>query len=178
MPHGLPPRPRRQLSARVLRDTHARVTFSWERFTDCLPELAPMMERHGAEVSVKRSRAPLDINYELHCTYQLAGLLQLLTARRNGELVGYMMALVGPHLDYRSTRWCSIIKFYLAPECRVGWTAIHMFKAFERKMRELDVAVVNGTEAVRYTNGRKYRVAKLFTRLGYRMIERVFSKEL
>jgi len=168
-----PPR-RRQVSARVLPD----ITFAWERFTEVLPELAPMMERHAQEVSVKRSRVVLDIDYNLHCTYQIAGLLQLLTARRRGELVGYMMAMVGPHLDYRSTRWCSIIKYYLQPECRSGWTGVHMFKEFERKMRELNVSVMNGTEAVRYRNKRNYRVERLFKRLGYRMIERTFTKEL
>lgn len=143
-----------------------------------MAELLPLMEAHVQEVRPRRRNVKHDIDYPLHLRYEEQGLLHLMTVRFNGQLVGYAIAMVGPHLDYKTTCWCSVIKYYLAPQHRRGWTGINMMKFFEEHMRKGKVKVINASEMIDYVTPRKRRTSVLFKRLGYRMVERSFSKEL
>ena len=101
-------------------------------------------------------------------------ILQTLTVRSNGVLVGYVFMLVHPHLHYASTLWAQSDIFWLDPAYRSGWTGIRMFREVEAGMRKLGVKVIMLNEKLHFDS----RVGELFKRLGFTHTENIFSKYL
>lgn len=150
--------------------------FAWERFPAIARELPSLFETHWREIALNKKSVKLDPNYELFCKYDIAGVLQLLTLRVQGKLVGYAFCMIGEHLHYASTVWCHIDMFYVEREYRRGWIGVRMFREIELRAKYKGAKVLCGVEKLHFKNKRNKPVGKLFRYLGYRPIERVYSK--
>jgi hypothetical protein len=150
----------------------AKPELRWERFRDFSRELPPLFERHWREIALHQKEVPLDPNWEKYFELDFLNLLQTLTVRSNGVLVGYVFMLVYPHLHYASTLWAQSDIFWLDPAYRSGWTAIRMFKEVERGMSRMGVKVVAHNEKLHFD----LRVGQMFKRLGYSHTENIHSK--
>lgn len=152
----------------------ARPELRWERFGYFANELPPLFARHWREIALNQDKVPLDPNWDRYYEYDLLNILQTLTVRSNGVLVGYVFMLVHPHLHYASTLWAQSDIFWLDPAYRSGWTGVRMFKEVEAGMRKLGVKVVMLNEKLHFDS----RVGELFKRLGFTHTENIFSKYL
>ncbi len=72
---------------------------------------------HAAEVG-DREGVSLDPNVDLFKRLEANGALQLLTARCNGRLVGYLAAIAAPSLEDRSLISSSQTKFFVSGDFR------------------------------------------------------------
>lgn len=134
-----------------------------------------LFRQHWAEIALNQDKVPLDPNWDQYFAYDLADILNVLTVRADGVLVGYLFVLVFPHLHYASTAFAHTDIFWLAPPYREGWAGVRMFREMEKhlKVRGVKVVAVNVKlhfEAERGTLG------PIFKRLGYKPIETVYSK--
>lgn len=153
----------------------AKLKIAWERFGYFAHELPPLFMRHWREIALNQDEVPLDPNWDRYFEYDLLGILQTLTVRSNGVLVGYVFMLVHPHLHYASTVWAQSDIFWLDPAYRSGWTGYRMFKEVEAGMRRLGVKVVMVNTKLHFAADRG-TIGKLFERLGYKATETLFSK--
>lgn len=148
------------------------VTFQKEPFANLIEELPELWRRHWDEVALDKEAVPLAPAWGEYMELARLGMLHIMTARANGKLIGYYFALVRPHLHYRHTLhgWSDI--FIILPEYRKGLTGYKLFRETEKMLRELGVQKNYVMTKVHFP------LKLLMRRLGYRFIERTYSKLL
>ena len=139
------------------RDAATGIRFTVERFESVMPELPPLFYEHWLEVALDR-----------------AGVLAMQTVRRDGQLKGYFISEVYPHLHYQRTLMAIQDIYYIHPNCRQGGIAAAFFRfvAADLKLRGVKKQLIM----------RKLhldpRIGDLWERLGYRPDEVWYSKLL
>lgn len=68
-----------------------------------LTELETLFPLHYDELCVTKD-FPLDPDYEAYKRIGAAGMLRCITCRADGELIGYIVFIVQPHLHYKSCK--------------------------------------------------------------------------
>lgn len=144
--------------------------YQVERWRDIKGEMLPLLKRHWREVALNHEAVPLDIDHEQYDALDESGALHILTVRRSGLLIGYHVAIVTPHLHYKSTLHGITDVYWIAPECRHGVTAMRMFQAVERELGKLGVRKLFTATKLHMDQG------PLFERLGYKPVERLYAK--
>jgi len=122
-PRGAKRPPRKPPSAPVqpeLLGEHDGVTFQRERLGPILRQVLPLLRRDWEENGVDRDRVPFSLNLDQYLSYDLLGILQIVTARDQGALVGYIFAYVHPHIDHSNMGWAMLTWYWLYPEYRGG----------------------------------------------------------
>lgn len=148
----------------------AGTVYAVERWRDLKREMLPLLVRHWREVALNHADVPLDIDEARYAQLDEAKALHIVTARRNGLLIGYHVAIVSPHLHYKSTLHGITDVYWIAPECRHGVTAMRMFQAVERELKALGVRKLFTATKLHLDQG------PLFERLGYKPTERLYAK--
>ena len=148
------------------------VTFQVERFRDFYEELKPLVHEHWLEIALDHDAVPLDPDWERYIGLDSIDALSTVTARDEGVLVGYHIAVISSHLHYRGTLHGITDVYFLKKSHRAGTTGLRMIKAADAEMTRLGV--------VKRITGAKLHLdmGPLFKRLGYRETERVFTKVL
>lgn len=141
-----------------------------ERWKHIRNEVMPLLVRHWKEVALNHSEVPLDIDEQRYTDLDEAGALHVVTARRNGLLIGYHAAIISGHLHYASTLHGITDVYWIAPECRHGVTAMRMFQAVERELKAAGVRKLFTATKLHLDQG------PLFERLGYKPVERLYAK--
>jgi GNAT superfamily N-acetyltransferase len=149
--------------------------FRWEPFSSIVRELPPLFRRHWREIALNQDKIPLDPNWELYFTYEVANVLHVLTVRDQGVLVGYVFMLVHPHLHYASSTWAQTDIYWLDPAYRFGWTGVRMFRAVEHRMRVLKVEQLLVNVKLHF-EAERGTVGKLLERLGYKPFDMLYGK--
>ncbi len=151
------------------------VTLQWERFGLIAKEFPVLFKQHWAEIALNQDKIPLDPNWEQYFNFDLADVLNVLTVRANGVLVGYVFVLVFPHLHYCSTAWAQTDMFWLDPAYRQGWTGVKMFRETERHVKARGCKVLHVVVKLHFEAGRG-TLGKVLQRLGYKAVETVWGK--
>lgn len=141
-----------------------------ERWTDVVSEIGDLWQAHYDEIGTDKDRIPLAPDLEGYQTLDGSGRLHIVSARRDGVLIGYIFALVGAHLHYRTTLFANLDIYYIAPACRRGALALRMFREMERSLKARGVVKVIGNTKLAHDR------ARLFEALGWREAERIFTK--
>lgn len=144
--------------------------YAVERWRDLKREMMPLLVRHWREIALNHADVPLDIDEAKYKSLDDTGALHIVTARRNGLLIGYHVAVVATHLHYASTLHGITDVYYVAPECRHGVTGMRLFQAVERELKKLHVRKLFTATKLHLDQG------PLFERLGYKPVERLYAK--
>ena len=156
--------------ARQAKEAVPGTVYAVERWCDLRREMIPLLVRHWREVALNHADVPLDIDEARYKAMDESGALHILTARRNGLLIGYNVAIISTHLHYASTLHGITDVYWIAPECRHGVTAMRLFQAVERELKKLGVRKLFTATKLHIDQG------PLFERLGYRPVERLYAK--
>ena len=154
------------------------LTFRWERFGNIAGELTPLFKANWRELALYKDDIPLDPDWDRYFLSDVGGLLRILTARANGELVGYIFNFLSPLLHYVSTITATVDIFWLHPDFRHGWTPVRMFRENMEGLKEQGAKVHTINFKLHFKNARGRGVGKLLSRLGYKPIEIVMQKRL
>jgi GNAT superfamily N-acetyltransferase len=145
------------------------VTFQRERLAPILREILPLIRKDWEENGIDHKAVPLAIDYDRYLQYDLVGILQIVTARSNGALVGYIFAYVNPHIDHVGLGWAHLTWYWLYPEYRGGGIGHAMVEAMLSFLKRGGVQVVEGSEKVGARHG-------LFEKLGFTPVDTVYRK--
>lgn len=114
----------------------------------------------------------IDPDIEKMTILEKAGAFTVVTAREDGRLVGYLLAVVSTHLHYRSSPKMFIVDaYYILPEFRNG-TGVRMFRFAEKLAHSLGAIKIYLSCKVHKDH------SKLFTALGYRLSDYAFIKRI
>lgn len=148
------------------------VIFNVEKWRDVRAEMEPMLVEHWHEIALGHAQVPLDIAYERYNAMCDSGVLQIVTARDNGVLVGYHAAIVSGHLHYNSTLHGITDVYFILPEYRKGFTGIRLFRKVKVEMEKLGVKKLITGAKLHTADGNS---GKLFEYLGYKPTETVYT---
>lgn len=155
--------------------------ISWDSLDRLLGEgLEDMLAQHWEEVALDRDLIPLDPDWETMRRMERAGDFRVVSARRNGRLVGYAAFLVSRPLHYRTTLHALNDVIYIAPEERRGLTGVRLICWSESALAKLGVVKVIYHTKLHVLLGAKKQatLSDLLERLGYRHGENMLSKVL
>lgn len=113
----------------------AVITYQVESWFNVLPELEAHWQAHYEEVAPDKNKIALAPDYEQYAHLDDTGSLHVLTARYKGEVIGYVVAVVRPHLHYRHNLFAFFDLYYIAPEYRRGWAGVRLFQEAERTLK-------------------------------------------
>ena len=150
-------------------------TFAVERFADVLPEVEPLAMTHwretGEAMHGRTDGIPLDV--PVWQGMEVSGTLHVVTARREGLLVGYAAFCVGPNAVMPGRTQASCIALYLTENARCDpHEAMRLLRWAEESLRE------RGADCVSYVSQVARPCDAVYRRLGARMTETVWFKEL
>lgn len=159
---------------------HVRlVSYQQERWTDALAEIERHWPAHYDEIALDKDAVPLAPDYAAYAKHDADGRLFVLTVRGNGELVGYLTAIVSPHLHYGKTLCAFFDLYYVTPAWRrsvtgsiglLSMVGARLFIEAERQLR------LRGVRKM-FTGTKLHRDASvIFHALGWREDERLWTK--
>lgn len=146
------------------------VTYAVEPWMEFKREALHLWARHFQEVAIDQAEVPLDIDYNTYDALDAQGMLHVIAARSEGEIVGYWLGIVKPHLHNASTLWAFTDVYYIAPEFRLGRTALRLFEFVENSLKARGV--------VKMTTATKTHLdmSRLFERMGWHRTEITYTK--
>lgn len=141
-------------------------TFQVEDWFEVRSEVIRHWPEHYSEVYSDEDYAPDFDKYE---AIAAAGNLMVVTARRDGELIGYVVALVHSHLHQRDVTWGFFDSYWLRRDVRGPRLFPRMVQATEDLMKERGVKRMFASER---SDGR------MFAWMGWQVAERIYIKEI
>ena len=136
-----------------------------------IDELEKIFPEHYEELCVTKEYA-LDPDYDAYRRIGEAGMLRCITCRNDGELIGYAVFIVSPHLHYKSCKTAVEDIYYVKKEYRKGRIGIRLFQYAENALKRIGVQRIVMHTKVHLDNSR------LFEYLGYKQTDKVFTKML
>jgi GNAT superfamily N-acetyltransferase len=106
-----------------------------ESFTAIYPELLPLFHQHWRELGPYKDRMPLSPDLQLYNFLESQGQLLTLTARKDGFLVGYLIACIKQGLHYSTTLQAITDIPYVLPSVRGRGIGVRLFLAAEAEFK-------------------------------------------
>ena len=145
--------------------------YKEERFGDFVEEMKGLLDSHYEELSVTKTFA-LNPNYDRYLELQDAGELFCLTCRKDGELIGYIIYFVYRHLHYWDCLTAMEDVYFIKNTERQGRVGLKLFNEAEKGLKAHGVNRINISCKVHLDH------TKIFEHLGYKFIEKHFTKLL
>lgn len=148
------------------------MNFKRERAKDIIDDIKPLIIRNWQETGFYKD-IPLDPDFERYVNTDDSGFLRIFTARNgDGELCGYAIFFVVPHLQFRSSLQASQDVIYLDPECR-GIAGVNFIRWCEDELRKEGVQLL-----MQHISCKTEKTLDLFKNLGYEEVEIILGKRL
>jgi len=147
------------------------LSFQIESIDCWIADARPLIFAHWQELGLDLDLA-IDPDIEKMKLMEKMGLFFVLTARETDKLVGYLLALVSPHLHYKSSKPMLIVDaYYVTPEFRNG-AGVRLLKFMEETAHQKGAIKI-------YLSCKVHRDhSKLFESLGYRLSDFAFIKRM
>jgi GNAT superfamily N-acetyltransferase len=136
-----------------------------------LGELEQLFPSHYEELCVTKD-FPLEPDYEAYRQLAKAGMLRCITCRADGDLIGYIVFIVQPHLHYKSCKTAFEDIYYVKKEFRKGRIGIRLFQYAEKVLKDRGVNRIIMHTKIHLDNSR------LFEYLGYKHTDKLYTKLL
>jgi GNAT superfamily N-acetyltransferase len=148
------------------------LTYQQEFLTRVKVECQSLIELHWEDIAINKDTIKLNPDWEAYHTLEDLGKLKIFTARSCGELVGYFVVVSNRSIHYKDHICATNDVIYLHKDHRKGFAGIRLIKFAEKCLREDGVSVLTINTKVHQP------FDKVLDRLGFNLIERVYSKYL
>jgi GNAT superfamily N-acetyltransferase len=147
------------------------IEYSVADLSTFIDELQSLLPVHYDELCVTKE-FPLLPDYAAYGRLCAAEMLKCVVARADGELVGYALFIVNPHLHYSTCKTAFEDLYFLRKDHRLGRTGIRLFQFAEQALRADGVQRIILHTKVHLDNSR------LFEYLGYKHTDKIYTKFL
>lgn len=145
------------------------LAFQVEPYLEVIEEIKPFYPLHYDELASDKSIA-LNPDYAGYAWRAERGLLHTVTARQEGELVGYHISVIAPHLHYKHSLTAHVDIYYLRKDCRLGMNGVKLLQFAEETLAQ------RGVERIYMSTKTDADKSVILERLGFNEKERVFTK--
>lgn len=149
-----------------------QVVFSVERLSDVADEYAAFVKEYWNNTPENAREWTLDVNMELFCNLDRAGVAHLTVGRHKGKMVAAALYLIQRNPKHKS-HWTALCDtFAVSRECRGQGVATRMMSFVEDAMRDTQAEeIINGYRMV-------YSTVPLFEKLGFELFEKYYRKPI
>lgn len=148
------------------------IRYAEEFLPDVVDEIYDCNVLHFEEVTDDSDKLEFSPNYEAYCTLAEQGILHLVTARDDDNLVGYIVSYVMPHMQHSNTMFAIHEAYFLKREYRKGFAGYKLLKFAEKIVKMYNVEVIMlGVKA-------RHDIKPIMDRLGYVLEEKTYMKIL
>jgi len=146
------------------------ITYQEELFGEMVEEMKPHLDQHYAETETYQDKVPLNPDYDAYQIMEDLGVLNVFTARDDGELIGYGITFMNmsPHSKEHLFATNDII--YVQKEYRHTEVAPELISGIENIMQQNDVSILT------FHMKAHKPFESLLDSLGFDNIESVYSK--
>lgn len=148
------------------------ISLQIEKFADFYPECLPLLAEHNGEIGESENNMPLDIDVDGYAQMCAVGMLQLMTARKDGKLIGYCVFTIGNSLLSKNVLCGTQGPFFVTKQERATGTALRLYRESIKIMKQRGVKNVYPHHWMR---GDSEKLGKYFEALGALPVERVYS---
>ena len=148
------------------------LTYRREKLSDIKEEVLPLLEKHWEEIALEKEIVKLDPDWDAYEFMDSHGLLVCVCARHSGVLIGYTVYFISRNIHYKELLCAENDLFFLDPEFRKGMAGVNLFRAAEVVLKGLGVNRISNKVKLHHD------VGKIFERMGYQPIERVYVKKV
>jgi GNAT superfamily N-acetyltransferase len=134
-------------------------------------ELQHLLPEHYEELCVTKD-FPLLPDYEAYGRLAVNDMLRCITCRAEGNLIGYIIFIVQPHLHYMSCKTAFEDIYFVRKEFRQGRTGIRLFQYAEDVLKQDGVNRMIVHTKIHLDNSR------LFEYLVYKHTDKLYTKIL
>lgn len=143
--------------------------FQVESYSTIRAEVEPLLQQHYEEIALFKDKVKLSPDVDKYLAQEKAGILCVITARKDGKLVGYHASFLIRHLHYDMLIALTDI-FFISKEYRNGTAGIRLFQFFEQEMRRRGVKeIVAGCKV-------KHDLSRMFEYLNWIPTDKMFAK--
>jgi hypothetical protein len=146
-------------------------TYQVERWSEFYPDCLPLFAEHDLEVGECDPRMPLDPDVSTCEALDKAGVLQILTAREEGNLVGYCIFSIAHSLQSRKIL-CGTQSLYFVTKSHRGILSLRLY---DEAIRHLKARGVQNIYPHHYLRGDSPRLKKFFERRGAVEVQHEYS---
>jgi len=136
-----------------------------------LNEMDDLFPDHYEELCVTKE-FDYEPDYDAYKRLAQAGMLRCITCRADGELIGYIIFFISPHLHYKSCVTATEDIYFVKKEYRKGRVGIKLFQYAEKVLKQFGINRIVMHTKVHLDH------SKLFEYLGYKWTDKVFTKIL
>ena len=142
------------------------ITYQPETYDSCIHVIKPMFFAHWKEIACNQDTVILEPDFDKYKNIEENGMLRIFSARDGGELVGYFISFVSPHLHYKSTIYAMNDIMYVIPSYRGSTVGYRLIKGAMTDLKvncNADILVIHMKV--------KHEFRKLLNRLGFCLAE-------
>lgn len=148
------------------------IEFSVEPFSDKLvAEFMPLLVQHYNELMKDRD-IPLSPDFQRYYALAQARMVHVVTARKEGELVGYAVNILQKGNHYSTASYAANDIIFIRKDLRKGMTGIHLLKFMEEDLRKLGITFIQMHVKPEPDFG------PVLLKMGYRHFETIYQMRL
>ena len=150
------------------------IAFAVEPYEHVLRDGQGIFKVHYDELALHKEQIPMGLDHDLYLQLEERGVLVTITARVDGNLVGYFLALVVSHHPHNKDAGpaSTTDMFYILPAYRTGGIGTKLLMFAEQVLRDRGVAKATLSTKVKFSN------RELLEALGWEHTDVVFQKVL
>ncbi|HEY2417117.1 MAG TPA: GNAT family N-acetyltransferase, partial [Steroidobacteraceae bacterium] len=135
-------------------------------YRDC----EPLWPEHYTEIAVDKDRMPMRPDVATYQALDAAGRLQIVVARDDGRMVGYVLSVIRPHLHYADVLCGYEDAYFLTQSRRRGMVGVKLLREAVRYMQSV------GVQKAFFMTKVSLNMGPIFERMGFTMTDVVYSK--
>ena len=139
---------------------------------DLIEEIKPLLQEHYEEICEYKDIMKLNPDYNKYLELQKLGMLHTVTVRDEGKLIGYAITFTIKNLHYQDCLMGLNDILFISKPYRNGSLAIRLLKYVEDALKN------KGVQILHYHIKVKHDHARLFEKLGYVCIEKLYGRSL
>ena len=147
-----------------------RLEFAVEGFDVAYKDAGPLLQAHYEEIAQARDIIKLDPDLNHYRAQERAKKLEVHTARFDGELVGYSVWLIGPHLHYKESLTAKSDVLFVDKRFRAGMLGVKFIKYTTEQI------ALRGVQRILMNTKKLHDFGMLLERQGFEPLETIYSK--
>ena len=135
-------------------------------------DILVLIDLHYKEIALNKNKVKLNPDWDVYRDLEDQGKLKIFTARDDTTLVGYFVVVVGTNMHYKDHTFACNDIIYLHKDYRKGFAGIKLIKFAKKCLTDDGVSILTINTKVHQP------FDKVLDRLGFNLIERVYSSYL
>jgi GNAT superfamily N-acetyltransferase len=131
------------------------LSFQRGTWAEMKAEAEPIFKVHYDELALHKAVMPMGFDHDFYFNLESNNFLLVVTARRDGRLVGYYVGIVISHHPHNKEggKVSTTDMFYLLPEERKGGAGVKLLRFAENELRREGVKKATISTKLHFENG-------------------------